>query len=161
MEARKGRRIYNRRCSSYERLAELARSYRCCRVYLVRAGERLVQGIMVVRDGSTAHYVIGAVDVAALDRAVSPACLLHWVAMRDFYREGVRYYSLGNDNRGGLQIFKNKFRPRRFEYPPIRTVVINPGLYRIWKFVAGRFFSEPLSDEPSAVEVPDHRPASS
>jgi hypothetical protein len=105
--------------------------------------------------------VIGAVDVAGLDRAVSPACLVHWVAMRDFYREGVRYYSLGNENQGGLQIFKNKFRPRRIEYPPIRTVVINPVLYRLWKIVAGRFFPKPSSDEPIAAEVPDHRAADS
>jgi hypothetical protein len=161
MEARKGRQIYQRRCSSYQRLAELARPYGCSRIYLVRAGERLVQGIMVVRDGSTAHYVIGAVDVAALDRAVSPACLVHWVAMRDFYREGVRYYSLGNDNQGGLQIFKNKFRPRRIEYPPIGTLVINTVLYRLWKLVVDRLCSKPPSDEPRALEVPDHRAASS
>ncbi len=138
METRKGRRIYRRRRESYERLMALARPYGCATVYQVRADERLVQAILVVRDRMTAHYVIGALDVDALGGAVSPACLVHWTAMQRAFRDGVRKYSLGNDNQGGLQVFKHKFEPRRLQYPPVRTAVTNRALYRMWTLLLSR-----------------------
>ena len=138
MEARKGRRIYRRRRESYECLMALARPYGRATVYQVRADGRLVQAILVVLDRTTAHYVIGALDVDALDGAVSPACLVHWTAMQDAFRDGVRNYSLGNDNQGGLQVFKHKFQPRRLQYPPVRTAVMNRALYRMWTLLLSR-----------------------
>jgi hypothetical protein len=130
MERRKGRRIYRRRADSYERLVALAGPY--ARIFLTRLGQRLVQAILLVRDRDAAHYIVGAVDVAALGDQISPACLTHWKAMRDFHLEGARSYDLGNDN-PELHGFKSKFSPRRIEYRPSATAILRPAIYRIWK----------------------------
>jgi hypothetical protein len=131
MERRKGRRFYRRRAESYMRLVDLAAKHGCARIYLTRLGGRLLQIILLVRNRDTAHYILGAVDVAALNGALSPSCLTHWTAMRDFYREGVPSYSLGNDI-GPLHLFKGKFSPRRVEYPPNAAAVLIAPLYSVW-----------------------------
>jgi hypothetical protein len=73
---------------------------------------------------------MGALDVVALADAPSPSCLLHWHAMRDFRRLGVRDYNLGSGGSGGLMIFKNKFRPVRRDFCPPLTVILQPARYR-------------------------------
>jgi hypothetical protein len=154
MEARKGRQIFRRRRASYERLVELARPYGCARIYLARLGEKIVQIVLVVRDRDTAHYVLGALDVAALNKATSPASLVQWKAMREFSREGTRYYSLGNDNPGPIREFKHEFRPRRIEFPPIRVAILKPALYRFWKLAVSRLARAQREPEAEPAEVP-------
>jgi hypothetical protein len=130
LSERKGFRIYNRPMESYLDLVRMAREQGSVRFYMARLNGRLVESIIVVRDGNTAHYVAGALDVEGIKghTTASPATLLHWNAMRDFYRLGVKYYSFG----GTVFTFKKKFRPLRRDFPPPVTVVIRPLLYRVW-----------------------------
>jgi len=130
LSERKGTRIYNRPMESYLDLVRMAREQGSVRFYMAYLNGRLVESIIVVRDGNTAHYVAGALDVEGIKghTTASPATLLHWNAMRDFYRLGVKYYSFG----GTVFTFKKKFRPLRRDFPPPVTVVIRPLLYRVW-----------------------------
>ena len=127
---KKGVRIYNRPMESYVRMVRLAKDHDAVRIYMAYLNGKLAETIVVVRDGSTAHYVAGALDTAVLgDRQnASPTTLLHWKAMRDFYRAGVATYSLGFTS----YTFKEKFRPVRRDFPAPVTVAVNPLLYRWW-----------------------------
>jgi lipid II:glycine glycyltransferase (peptidoglycan interpeptide bridge formation enzyme) len=121
---------------SYLDLVRMAREQGSVRFYMAYLNGRLVESIIVVRDGNTAHYVAGALDVEGIKghTTASPATLLHWNAMRDFCRLGVKYYSFG----GTVFAFKKKFRPLRRDFPPPVTVIIRPLLYRIFTGIVPR-----------------------
>jgi hypothetical protein len=131
LHARKGQ-VYSRPLSSYVELVRLAMPYSGARIYTAVLDGKPIQVLLIVRDRDTAHYVIGAMDVEALADNASPGCLLHWHAMRDFYKEGARFYNLGLWGSGGLQVFKSKFRPVERIYPPPLTLVLRPSAYRLW-----------------------------
>ncbi len=116
---------------SFLALLEAARPHQGARVFAAYLDSRAVQAILVVRDATTARYVIGALDVAAIGERESPSVLLHWHAMRYFTRYAVKFYDLGTRS-GPVYRFKQKFRPieRRLASPV--TVVTNPILFRAW-----------------------------
>ena len=125
--------------SWYLNLIRSARSYGCIRVYAAHRDGRLVQAIVLVRDGTTAYYIAGAVDVEAEGKSSdSPSCLLHWSAMRDFYRLGIKRYSLGGGSKWWRETafyqFKRKFNPVETLYPPPVTIVTNRMLYSAWSW---------------------------
>lgn len=144
LNQRKGHRVYNRPLESYQELMRLSEPCRCARLYLARLRGRLVQAALLVRDRDSAHYVAGALDVEALEGNVSPACLVHWTAMRDFSVMGARRYVLGGRGSGGLQVFKNKFHPHQWEWAPPVSLALRPALARLWSV------SLPLVDRYSA-----------
>jgi hypothetical protein len=130
LSEKKGVRVYNRPMESYFEMLSLAKPHRAARIYTARLNGVLVESIVIIRDGATAHYVAGALDTGALGehRNASPTTLLHWKAMRDFYKLGVRNYSLGLTMYG----FKEKFRPRQRDFPAPVSVILRPSLYRAW-----------------------------
>ncbi len=119
-------------------LIRFGRRHGCVRIYAAHRDNQLVQVILVIRDRTTAYYIVGALDVEALERksSDSPSCFLHWLAMRDFYRLGVKYYSLGGGSAKWRQSvfyqFKRKFNPVEKVYPPPVTIVTNWMLYHVW-----------------------------
>jgi Acetyltransferase (GNAT) domain len=117
--------------SSFARLMALGREANAVRLFVARLEGRAVEAILVARDRTTAHYIIGALDTAAIEGHESPSVLLHWRAMREFAREGARYYDLGTRS-GPVYTFKRKFRPVERQLPPPVTVVINRPLFLIW-----------------------------
>jgi GNAT acetyltransferase-like protein len=117
--------------ASYLELIRLAQSYDCVRLYVASLKDRPVASILILRDRLNAVYMSGALENAALDGKESPACLLHWKAMRDLYRDGVKYYSLGTRS-GAVYQFKRQFRPRERVIPPPVILVMNRNRYRLW-----------------------------
>jgi hypothetical protein len=130
LSERKGVQVYSRPMDSYVDMVQLAKPHGAVRLYMARLNGKLVESIVVIRDGKTAHYVAGALDIDALDGhgSASPTTLLHWKAMRDFHSLGVKTYSLGLT----AYAFKEKFRPVRRDFPSPVTVATRPLLYRIW-----------------------------
>ncbi|MBX6332128.1 MAG: GNAT family N-acetyltransferase [Gemmatimonadaceae bacterium] len=122
---------------SFTTLLRLAAPHGGARVYTASLDGTLVQAILVVRDGLSAHYVAGALDIDALGGRDSPSVLLHWRAMRDFARESVRTYDLGTRS-GPVYQFKRKFHPVEIRHPEPITVVTNPVLYAAWSVVGLR-----------------------
>jgi hypothetical protein len=125
---------------SYTSLLRNSTLHRCARVYSALLGETLVEAILVVRDGTTAYYISGALDVDALGDRPSPSVLLHWRAMRDFAESSVRYYSLGTRS-GDVYQFKRKFRPIEVTHPAPVTVVTNWPLYQVWSVIGVRMLA--------------------
>lgn len=129
LSKRKGFRY--RPLNSYLDLIRLAQPHQSARLYAAFLGQRPVEAILIVRDRLTSHYMSGALDVDALQGKESPSCLLHWQAMRDFFRLGVKYYNLGTRS-GTVYQFKSQFRPlEKVGAPPV-TLVLRPGMYRLW-----------------------------
>ena len=128
MERRKGLRL-DRSVESYKQLLAMAKGSKTGRVYKVESAGRAIEMILVVRDRDTAHYVIGALDVPSLGSMPTPSCLVHWVAMRDFHKLGVRRYNLGGTTKK-LDIFKQKFHPVVRGFYPL-VVILRPHLYRV------------------------------
>jgi hypothetical protein len=130
MSIRKGVRVYSRPMESYAEMVRLAKPHGAARLYMASLNGRLVEAIVVIRDGDTAHYVAGALDVEALDgrTSASPTTLLHWKAMRDFHGLGAKTYSLGLTS----YTFKEKFRPVQRDFPRPVTVATRPILFRLW-----------------------------
>jgi hypothetical protein len=117
--------------ASYLDLIRLAQPHQSARLYTAYLGQKPIEAILIVRDRMTSHYMSGALDVNALQGEASPSCLLHWQAMRDFFRLGVKYYNLGTRS-GTVYQFKSQFRPlEKIGSPPV-TLVISPGMYRLW-----------------------------
>jgi len=116
----------NRPVESYLDMIRLARPYECARTYTVYSGGHAIGAAFVVRDRDTAVALRAAADLS------KPSCsaLLHWVAMRDMFQSGVRYYSLGPAGR--VNRFKNRFSPRRVVCPAPLTVEIVPRFCRMW-----------------------------
>ena len=114
--------------SVYTETMRLAQAHNCVRVYSARLNGNLVGSTLVFRDGTTAHC-----QLAAFDREHRPsAVFLHWHAMRDMYRLGARRYNLG-PGPGSLARFKRQFCETPVAYPAALTVVLNEGLFKIWR----------------------------
>ena len=129
LSKRKGFRY--RPLASYLDLIRLARLHQCVRFYVASLKKDPVAAILVVRDRVNSCYMSGALDTDALQGLESPSCLLHWRAMRDFYRLGAKHYFLGT--RSGLVYqFKRQFRPCERVIPPPVILVLNRGSYRLW-----------------------------
>lgn len=128
---RKGYRLSSRPLSGWLDLLERARPNKLARLYTAHLDGQCMQAILVIRYGNTAEYMLGALNLDTLDSRASPSCLLHWHAMRDFYRQGCEYYNLGSPGAIMYQ-FKRQFRPELFVDPQPVTVRIRPNLYRLW-----------------------------
>jgi hypothetical protein len=112
-----------------------ARGLQCVRTYMARRNGEPGAAALIYRDGATA-YGISAFDPQAVKNGSSPACLLHWTAMREFRHLGCTRYSLGAPH--VAQQFKEKFHPRKAIYPSPVTLVANRALYRLWPLRAVR-----------------------
>jgi lipid II:glycine glycyltransferase (peptidoglycan interpeptide bridge formation enzyme) len=136
LSSRKGFRY--RPLSSYIELMRLAQPQHLTRLYVARWRQEPVEAILIVRDRNTAYYLSGALQTDALQGTVSPSCLLHWRAMRDFFHLGVKHYHFGTRS-GVVYQFKRKFRPLEMVNPLPVSVVIHPGLYRLWSTAVVRW----------------------
>lgn len=112
---------------SYLEMTRLARPHECARTYTVYSEGRAIAAALVVRDRNTAVALRAAAEL----RKPSCSALLHWTAMRDMFRAGVRYYSFGSAS-PPVSRFKDRFFPRRVVCPPPVTVEIAPRLCRMW-----------------------------
>lgn len=86
----KGFRLSSRPLSGWTDVLRRARPYQLARLYSAHLNGQCVQAIFVIRYGDTAEYMIGALNLESIQGHPSPSCLLHWHAMRDFYRQGCR-----------------------------------------------------------------------
>jgi len=90
---------------------------------------------IVVFFGETATYLFGA---SFAERLSSKAeTLLHWSAMREAKRHGMRYYDLGGiDERiwPSLTAFKRQFGGEEFHYIGDIDIPLHPIWYRIYNF---------------------------
>jgi len=118
----------NRPMESYLEMIRLARPYECARTYTVYSDGQAIGATLVVRDRNTAVALRAAAEL----RKPSCSALMHWVAMRDMFHAGVRYYSFGPAS-PPVSRFKDRFFPRRVLYPPPVTVEIAPRFCRIWR----------------------------
>jgi lipid II:glycine glycyltransferase (peptidoglycan interpeptide bridge formation enzyme) len=121
----------HRPLASYLDLIKLASPHGCVRIYVAAMKQKPVESIVIVADRTTASYMSGALDTDALEGKPSPSCLLHWQAMRDFFRLGVKYYHLGTRS-GEVYQFKRQFRPIERDNPPPLTLITNPLMFRVW-----------------------------
>lgn len=132
---RKGFHLTDRRLDDWLDVIEAARKHGCSQLYTASLGGVCVSAIHLLRYGQTVEFMLGALDVRLLGDNPSPSALLHWRAMRDFHRDGCRFYNLGGPGDGvhnKVYPFKRKFRPElRVAEPPV-TIVLNPGAYRCW-----------------------------
>ncbi len=113
--------------SVYMQMMRLAQSHHCVRLYSVCYNGKLVGSALVFRDRSMAHCQLAAFDADHRHAAV----FLHWHAMRDMYRQGVRRYNMG-PGPGLLERFKSQFCERPQSYPGPLTMVLSEGWYRAW-----------------------------
>jgi hypothetical protein len=118
----------NRPMESYLEMIRLARPYECARTYTVYSDGQAIGAILVVRDRNTAVALLAAAELT------KPSCsaLMHWVAMRDMFHAGVRYYSFGPAG-PAVSRFKDRFSPCHVLCPPPVTVEIAPRFCRIWR----------------------------
>ena len=116
---------------AYKEMVRLAQPHGCARVYKVNLDGRLVETCLVFRDRETAFCVLAAMDAEALRNLPSPSVLMHWRAMRDFFRMGARRYNFSWGG-GSLARFKNQFSPRLQTYPPPVTLILRPRVCRVW-----------------------------
>jgi hypothetical protein len=100
------------------------------RLYSVHLHGKFVGSTLVFRDRDTAHCQLAAFDAEHRQAAV----FLHWHAMRDMYRMGARRYNLG-PGPSSLARFKQQFSKQPTASPGVLTVVLNEGLFRIWRKV--------------------------
>jgi hypothetical protein len=128
--AQKG--ISYRAMDTYMRMMREAEPHRAAHLYSAWRDGRPVAAILILRDRTTAHYFLGAIDTDALGDAPSPACLLHWSAMRHAVDMGATFYNLGTRS-GSVYAFKAKFRPVEHDRPAPLTLAINPRLYDVWR----------------------------
>ena len=133
--AQKG--ISYRDLATYTRMMREAEPHRAAHLYSAWRDSRPVAAILILRDRTTAHYFLGTVDADALGDAPSPACLLHWTAMRQALEMGAGFYNLGTRS-GSVYAFKAKFRPVEHARPAPLTVIVNPRLYQVWRRVLPR-----------------------
>jgi hypothetical protein len=115
----------------YESIFRLSPREDLVRLYTAYYGGKPVYSAVFLRDHSTAHYFIGALDKTALGSYPTPSCLLHWEAMRDYRNLGCTRYNLGGRS-GSVYTFKKKFQPSEFPSPASTTLVFNPPLFRVW-----------------------------
>ncbi len=117
----------NRPMESYLEMIRLARPYECAHTYTVYSDGQAIGATLVVRDRNTAVALRAAAEL----RKPSCSALMHWVAMREMFHAGVRYYSLGPAG-PPVSRFKDRFSPRRVLCPPPVTVKIAPRLCSMW-----------------------------
>jgi hypothetical protein len=128
--AQKG--ISYRALETYTRMMREAEPHGAAHLYTAWREETPIAAILILRDCTTAHYFLGTIDVDALGNAPSPACLLHWSAMRHAVEMGAAFYNLGTRS-GTVYTFKAKFRPVEHERPTPLTFAINSRLYGVWR----------------------------
>lgn len=128
--AQKG--INYRNLEIWKRIMHEAEPHRAAHLHTAWRKETPVAAILVLRDCTTAHYFLGAIDLDALADSPSPACLLHWSAMRLAAQMGCSTYNLGTRS-GPVYTFKAKFRPTEHQLPRPLTFAINPKAYRVWR----------------------------
>jgi hypothetical protein len=128
--ARKG--INYRDLETYKRIMREAEREHAARLYTAWRNGVPIAALLMLRDCTTAHYFLGTIDTDALGGAPSPACLLHWSAMRDAQAMGCSFYNLGTRS-GPVYTFKAKFRPFEHERPAPLTFAIQPRLYALWR----------------------------
>ncbi len=109
----------------------------CARLYTAHLDGRLIEAILIFRDGATADYHLGALDVTALGDRASPSCLLHWRAMLEARAAGCRWYNLGwkDSEDDPVYVFKRKFRPLERPTPAPLTLATDPLRYALWSRV--------------------------
>jgi hypothetical protein len=126
--SKRNRFTMNRSAESYLDMIRLARPVECVRTYTVYSDGQAIGAALVVRDKDTAIALRAAADL----RNPSCSALVHWVAMRDMFRRGVRHYSFGPAS-PPVSRFKDRFSPRRvLSHPPV-TVQISSHFCRIWR----------------------------
>jgi hypothetical protein len=128
--AKRKRFTMNRSVGTHLDLIRLARPYQCARTYTVYSDGHAIGAAFVVRDRDTAFVLRAAAGL----RKPSCSALMHWVAMREMFHAGVRYYSLGPAG-PPVSRFKDRFFPRRILCPPPVTFEIAPRFCRIWHTV--------------------------
>ncbi|HEV8239580.1 MAG TPA: GNAT family N-acetyltransferase [Thermoanaerobaculia bacterium] len=137
MQVHQFRSRYGRSRASWRRLLERARPLDTVRIYTASIDGRPVQSILVVRAGSRATYVIGALDREALGDHSSPSCLLHFRAMRDSFAHGCTLYDLGSRS-GPVYRFKSKFRPQERVHPVPVNLILEPATYPLVSWLLPR-----------------------
>ncbi len=158
----------NRSLESYLEMIRLARPYECARTYTVYSDGHAIGAAFVVRDRDTAVALRAAAELK------KPSCsaLMHWVAMRDMFHSGARYYSLGPASR--VNRFKGRFSPRRVlcssagdsgdraaVLPSLARGAPRPGRNRTRIAVVGRrlpAFSSRRTDRTSGAQTANIRP---
>jgi lipid II:glycine glycyltransferase (peptidoglycan interpeptide bridge formation enzyme) len=128
--AQKG--ISYRNLDTYKRMMRKAEPHRAAHLYTAWHHEIPIAAILILRDCTTAHYFLGTIDLRALGSLPSPACLLHWQAMRHAVEMGATAYNLGTRS-GPVHAFKTKFRPVEREWPTPLTLILSPRVYAFWR----------------------------
>lgn len=85
--------------------------------------------------GDTATYLYGAAHTNALRSKA--ATYLHWVAMQEAKKRGLKYYDLGGIDETRwptLTNFKRQFRGQEFSYVGNIDIPVKPALYRAYDF---------------------------
>ncbi len=88
--------------------------------------------------GDTATYLYGAAYTEHLSSKVTT--YLHWMAMREAKRRGLRYYDIGGVDEKRwptLTAFKRQFGGREFTYVGNVDIPSRPNLYHIYNFFRG------------------------
>jgi hypothetical protein len=116
--------------SVYMETMRRAQAHECVRLYSVLINGKIVGSTLVFRDRDMAHCQLAAFDAEHRQAAV----FLHWHAMRDMYRRGARRYNLG-PGPSSLARFKQQFSKQPARSPGVLTVVLNKGLFQIWRKV--------------------------
>jgi hypothetical protein len=124
--------ISYRNLETYKRMMRQAEPHRAAHLYTAWREEVPIGAILILRDCTTAHYFLGTIDTTALGDSPSPACLLHWSAMRHAIEMGATFYNLGTRS-GPVYTFKAKFRPLEHHWPRPLTFAVNARLYKIWR----------------------------
>ena len=115
----------------YESLFKLSPREDLVRIYTAFYDGSAAYSAVFLRDHSTVHYFLGALDLEALGAHPTPSCLVHWEAMRDYRSLGCSWYNLGGRS-GSVYTFKKKFRPSEVPSPTSITLVLRPLLYSVW-----------------------------
>lgn len=117
---------------SYALLMDEAKLQRLAPLYVARLSEEVVYAALICRASRTSFHLIGALDRDVLGNAPTPSCLVHWIAMRDLFRDGVREYNLGTRS-GPVYAFKRKFRPEERSITPPISLICSPAKFRLWR----------------------------
>lgn len=131
------KKVYHRSRSTYARLLRRCGANGFARLFLASREGRAVQAILVVFAGVETAYVLGALDRDGLAGAPSPSCLLHWRAMQAARERGSTAYDLGSRS-GPVYRFKSKFRPREVAKAPPVTLVLEPALFPLCRWLLTR-----------------------
>ena len=90
----------------------------------------------VVFFGDTATYLYGASYAEHLPSKVET--YLHWTAMKEAKRRGLKFYDLGGVDEKrwpSLTVFKRQFRGQEFSYAGNIDIPLRPFLYRLYNIL--------------------------